>query len=115
MFDEPVTVVESEAVEVQDGDETVMVAVSAVSPTTLQFTYTMNNEGTAVFTLKKEAVKDDLERELPENVVFTRSVGMACGPAHLASLSADAEVCRCRRSNDQCECHCDSMGASMNY
>ena len=115
VFDEPITLVESEAVEVEDAGETVLVAVTAVSPTTLQFSYTLTAEGTAVFTLKKDAVKDDLERALPEDVVFTRSVGMACGPAHLAALSADAEVCRCRRSNDQCECHCDSMGASMNY
>ena len=60
-------------------------------------------------------MQDDLQRELPENIVFNRIVDSACGPAYLASLSQEAGVCRCRRSSDQCECQCGGMGASMVY
>ena len=114
-FNQPVHLVQEEAIEVASADETVLVSAVAVDATTIQFSYNASTQGSLQFTLKKEAVKDDLQRELPEDVAFTRMVGLACGPAHLASLSADAGVCQCRRTNDQCECHCGSMGAAMNY
>ena len=114
-FDEPITLVDADAIEVTVDEETEVISAVAVDSTTLQFTYQVPVQGTAMFVVKKEAVQDDLQRELPENIVFNRIVDSACGPAYLASLSQEAGVCRCRRSSDQCECQCGGMGASMVY
>lgn len=114
-FDEPITLVQAEAVEVTLNGEKTVLSVTSLDATTLQFIYTAPNEGTAVFELKKEMVKDDLQRVLPSDVQFTRIVEGACGPSYLASLSQEAGVCRCRRSVDKCECQCGDLGASMDY
>ena len=95
-FDEPVTLVQAEAIEVTIDEETEVISASSLDSTTIQFTYQVPVEGTAVFVVKKEAVQDDLQRELPENIVFNRIVDSACGPAYLASLSQEAGACRCR-------------------
>ena len=109
------TLVQTEAVEVTMNDEIVTLSASSLDPTTLQFAYKIPMQGKVVFTLKKEAIQDDLHRPLPQNVKFTRFVGNACGPSYLASLSQNTSVCRCRRSYDQCECQCGDMGASLHY
>lgn len=109
------TLVQEEAVEVTMEDETITLAATSADPTTIEFAYKIPVQGKVTFTLKKEAIQDDLQRSLPANVEFTRIVGSACGPSYLASLSQNASVCRCRRSYDQCECQCGELGASMQY
>ena len=67
----------------------------------IRFEYTVPSEAAKAvltITLRGEAVQDDMQRALPSDVTFTRRVESPCGPAYLAALSANAGVCRCRRS-----------------
>ena len=121
-FDEAVTIVSQDALRFSSqGVELAGLAAGSVVSSqghTIQFEYTVPSEAAntvLTITLRGEAVQDDMQRALPSDVTFTRRVESPCGPAYLASLSANAGVCRCRRSSSRCECQCGNLGASMEF
>ena len=120
--DEAVTIVSQDALRfASDGVELPGLAAGATVSSeghVIRFEYTVPSEAAKAvltITLRGEAVQDDMQRALPSDVTFTRRVESPCGPAYLAALSANAGVCRCRRSSARCECQCGKLGASMEF
>ena len=121
-FDEAVTVVSQDALRFSSNGVELPGLSSGAAVVSqgheIYFDYTIPVEAVGnvmTITLNREAVQDDMQRTLPEDAVFTRRLESPCGPAYLASLSGDASVCRCRRSDTRCECQCGNLGASMEY